>query len=62
MLLAIKRMSPDGKIPRGLLLNGRPAIKDIYKEYDHAKLVDRINEKHPHSGAGSPMAQIQRFM
>jgi len=28
MLLKIKGMAPDGKIPRGLLLEGRPAIKD----------------------------------
>ena len=34
MLIAIKKMSPDGKIPRGLLLNGRPAIKDTYKEFE----------------------------
>jgi hypothetical protein len=26
MLLKIKNMAPDGKIPRGLLLEGRPAI------------------------------------
>jgi hypothetical protein len=26
-LLKIKEMSPDGKIPRGLLLKGREAIK-----------------------------------
>jgi hypothetical protein len=34
MLIAIKKMSPDGKIPRGLLLNGRPAIRDTYKEFE----------------------------
>jgi hypothetical protein len=28
LLIDIKDMSPDGKIPRGLLLNGKPAIKD----------------------------------
>jgi hypothetical protein len=27
MLLKIKNMAPDGKIPRGLLLEGRPAIR-----------------------------------
>lgn len=62
MLLAIKKMSPDGKIPRGLLLNGRPAIRDIYKEFDHSKMVDRINERHPRSGVNSPMAQITRLL
>jgi len=34
MLIAIKALSPDGKIPRGLLLHGRPAIKDTYKEFE----------------------------
>lgn len=28
MLMTIKKLSPDGKIPRGLLLKGRPAIRD----------------------------------
>lgn len=28
MLLKIKNISPDGKIPRGLLLDGKPAIKN----------------------------------
>lgn len=27
-LLKIKNISPDGKIPRGLLLEGKPAIKN----------------------------------
>lgn len=28
LLLKIKNMSPDGRIPRGLLMEGRPAIKN----------------------------------
>jgi len=28
LLLKIKNISPDGKIPRGLLMDGRPAIKN----------------------------------
>ena len=28
MLLKIKNISPDGKIPRGLLMEGKPAIKN----------------------------------
>lgn len=31
MLLKIKNMSPDGKLPRGLLLEGKPAIKNALK-------------------------------
>ena len=47
MLLKIKGMSPDGKIPRGLLLEGRPAIKNSFKEYSRATELDKINEKMP---------------
>jgi len=31
VLLQIKNMSPDGKLPRGLLLEGKPAIKNALK-------------------------------
>jgi serine/threonine-protein phosphatase 2B catalytic subunit len=34
MLVAIKKMAPDGKIPRGLLMHGRPAIRDIFREFN----------------------------
>lgn len=30
-LLKIKNMSADGKLPRGLLLEGKPAIKNALK-------------------------------
>ena len=35
MLLKIKNFSPDGKLPRGLLLAGKPAIKNgnLYLSY-----------------------------
>lgn len=28
LILQIKNISPDGKLPRGLLLKGKPAIKN----------------------------------
>lgn len=31
MILKIKNISPDGKLPRGLLLDGKPAIKNAAK-------------------------------
>ncbi len=31
VLLLIKQMAPDGRIPHGLLLAGKPAIKNAYK-------------------------------
>ena len=40
-------MVPDGKIPRGLLLEGRPAIKDAIKEFQVACNLDKMNEKRP---------------
>jgi hypothetical protein len=47
MLMTIKKMSPDGKIPRGLLLKGRPAIRDSFKEFDQTRELDKENEMHP---------------
>jgi hypothetical protein len=40
-------MVPDGKIPRGLLLEGRPAIKDAIAEFEWAKNLDKDNEMRP---------------
>ncbi len=51
MLIAIKELAPDGKIPRGLLLSGRPAIRDAYKEFELSKQLDKENEKMPKVGA-----------
>ena len=31
LILKIKNISPDGKLPRGLLLDGKPAIKNVAK-------------------------------
>lgn len=50
-MVAIKNLSPDGKIPRGLLLSGRPAIRDAYKEFELSKQLDRENEKLPKIGS-----------
>jgi serine/threonine-protein phosphatase 2B catalytic subunit len=46
-ILKLKGMAPDGKIPRGLLLEGRPAIKDALQEFKRAREVDKMNEKRP---------------
>lgn len=47
LILKLKGMAPDGKIPRGLLLEGRPAIKDALQEFKRAREVDKINERRP---------------
>jgi len=31
LILKIKNISPDGKLPRGILLEGKPAIKNAAK-------------------------------
>ena len=41
MLIAIKKMSPDGKIPKGLLINGKPAINDALREFELSKMMDK---------------------
>jgi hypothetical protein len=40
-------MVNDGRIPRGLLLEGRLAIRNCLKEFDLARELDRDNEMHP---------------
>lgn len=36
LILKIKNISPDGKLPRGLLLEGKPAIKNAAKQFNFA--------------------------
>jgi serine/threonine-protein phosphatase 2B catalytic subunit len=45
-LLKIK-MANDGRIPRGLLLEGKPAIRNAMKEFKLAADLDKENEKRP---------------
>ena len=47
MLLKIKQIAPDGKLPRGLLLQGKPAIRNALKQFEVARKLDKANEKHP---------------
>jgi len=47
LILKLKGMVPDGKIPRGVLLEGRPAIKDALREFEMAMKLDSPNEKRP---------------
>ena len=46
-ILKIKNISPDGKLPRGILLDGKPAIKNAAKQFNFAAELDRENEKRP---------------
>ena len=47
LILKIKNIAPDGKLPRGLLLEGKPAIKNMAKQFNFAQELDRDNEKRP---------------
>ena len=40
-------MVNDGRIPRGLLLAGQPAIRNALKEFDLASKLDKENERRP---------------
>jgi hypothetical protein len=46
ILLKIK-IANDGRIPRGLLLEGKPAIRNALKEFQLAADLDKENEKRP---------------
>ena len=47
LLLKIKGMSPDGKIPRGLLLQGKGAIRNAHNDFSNARHLDSKNEMRP---------------
>ncbi len=40
-------MANDGRIPRGLLLEGKPAIRNALREFELALSLDKENEKRP---------------
>ena len=40
-------MSADGKLPRGILLQGKQAIKNHIKQFENALELDAMNEKRP---------------
>jgi serine/threonine-protein phosphatase 2B catalytic subunit len=47
MIVKLKGMCPDNRIPRGLLLEGSSAIRDALESFCKAKKWDKINEKRP---------------
>ena len=47
VLLELKSMSPDGKLPKGALLDARPTIEFASKQYDVVRGLDAKNEKRP---------------
>ena len=47
LILKIKNISPDGRLPRGILLEGKPAIRHAAKQFNLAAELDAVNEKRP---------------
>ena len=43
MILKIKNISPDGKLPRGILLDGKPAIKHALEK--QVKFIEQMDEQ-----------------
>ena len=55
MLVTIKTQSSDGKIPRGLLMSGSPAIRNAISEFQMSKYLDKPNEKYPNKQNPTPI-------
>ena len=47
LILKIKNIAPDGRLPRGILLEGKPAIRHAAKQLNLAAELDAVNEKRP---------------
>ena len=47
VLLEMKMMSPDGKLPKGALLETKSTIEYASKTYTKVKQLDAVNEKNP---------------
>lgn len=47
VLIELRQMSPDGKLPKGALLEARPTIEFASRQYDVVKGLDALNEKRP---------------
>ena len=46
-ILKLKGLSPDNKLPKGVLLQGATAIKDAIQHFGEMKQIDLLNEKRP---------------
>jgi serine/threonine-protein phosphatase 2B catalytic subunit len=50
-IIKLKQLSPDQKLPNGVLAGGKEAIKAALKTFDEAKLRDAESEMYPNSPA-----------
>ena len=47
VIMKLKGLCPDDKVPRGLLAGGRSALQGAVEDFQQAKSVDSVNEKMP---------------
>jgi serine/threonine-protein phosphatase 2B catalytic subunit len=47
VIVQLKGICPDNKIPAGLLLEGKDAMLDAVDLFSNAKKIDMLNEKRP---------------
>ena len=47
LILQLRGLCPDNKIPRGLLMEGKEAIANMLEDFRRAKKWDAVNEKRP---------------
>ena len=45
LILDLKEMCPDGKIPPGTLIEGRVGIKEKIEQFKFMRAIDKENEK-----------------
>mmetsp|Transcript_6909 Transcript_6909/g.9576 ORF Transcript_6909/g.9576 Transcript_6909/m.9576 type:complete len:525 (+) Transcript_6909:69-1643(+) len=46
-IISLKQLTPNQKVPLGLLSKGPEAIKKAIADFESAKAADAVNEKHP---------------
>jgi serine/threonine-protein phosphatase 2B catalytic subunit len=46
-VIKLKQLTPDNKIPQGLLVQGTEALNDYYEQFTEIKETDAINERMP---------------
>lgn len=49
LIVQLKGVCPDNKIPTGLILDGHEALKETVDAFSKAKEIDSVNEMRPNS-------------